>query len=89
PLIYVSVTAVALQGFFSGPLFPAIVTIVNIIIPEHLDVAAIGVASAFGGCGAALIPFSIGILADVASVTVLQPVIQAVLGAMLVSICSC
>ncbi|RYP15740.1 hypothetical protein DL765_005515 [Monosporascus sp. GIB2] len=84
PQFYVSATAVALQGFFLGPLFPAIVTVVNKLTPKHLHIAVIGFASALGACGAALIPFNIGILAQIASVMVLQPVVLAVLGGMLV-----
>ncbi|RYP09748.1 hypothetical protein DL764_001083 [Monosporascus ibericus] len=84
PQFYVSVTAVALQGFFLGPLFPAVVTVVNNLTPKHLHIAVIGFASALGACGAALIPFNIGILAQIASVMVLQPVVLAVLGGMLV-----
>ncbi|RYP86601.1 hypothetical protein DL769_000669 [Monosporascus sp. CRB-8-3] len=84
PQFYVSATAVALQGFFLGPLFPAIVTVVNKLTPKHLHIAVIGFASALGACGAALIPFNIGILAQIAGVMVLQPVVLAVLGGMLV-----
>ncbi|RYP26002.1 hypothetical protein DL767_008208 [Monosporascus sp. MG133] len=84
PQFYVSATAVALQGFFLGPLFPAVVTVVNRLTPKHLHIAVIGFASALGACGAALIPFNIGILAQIASVMVLQPVVLAVLAGMLV-----
>lgn len=49
PQFYVSVVAVALQGFFLGPLFPAAVVVCTKTLPKHLHVSSIGFAAAFGG----------------------------------------
>jgi fucose permease len=48
PQFYVSAVAVALQGFFLGPLFPAAVVATTKLLPKHLHVSGIGFAAAFG-----------------------------------------
>lgn len=84
PQFYVSAVAVAFQGFFLGPLFPGIVLITSKLLPKHLHVVVIGFAAAFGGCGAAILPFLTGLLAEASGVQVLQPIILALLAALLV-----
>ncbi|KAK1494076.1 MFS transporter [Colletotrichum cuscutae] len=84
PHFYVSAVAVALQGFFLGPFFPAVVVAATKLLPRHLHVSAIGFAAAFGGSGAAILPFAVGALAQAKGVQVLQPIILAFLGIMLV-----
>ncbi|KAJ0329705.1 hypothetical protein COL922a_012761 [Colletotrichum nupharicola] len=75
--------AVALQGFFLGPFFPAVVVAATKLLPRHLHVSTIGFAAAFGGSGAAILPFAVGVLAQAKGVQVLQPIILACLGVML------
>lgn len=53
------------------------------LLPKHLHVSAIGFAAAFGGGGAAVLPFIVGILAQAKGVEVLMPFIIALSGAML------
>lgn len=84
PQFYVSAVAVAFQGFFLGPLFPAAVVAATKLLPRHLHVSAIGFAAAFGGSGAAIFPFAVGAIAQGHGVKVLQPVILALLGVILV-----
>ena len=79
PQFYVSAVAVALQGFFLGPLFPAAVVATTKLLPKHLHVSGIGFAAAFGGSGAAIFPFVTGVVAQVKGVQVLQPIILALL----------
>lgn len=81
PQFYVSAVAVGLQGFFIGPLFPAAIVAVSKLLPRHLHVGAIGFAAAFGGSGAAILPFAVGAIAQAKGVEVLQPIILAFLGA--------
>ena len=81
PQFYVSAVAVALQGFFLGPLFPAAVVAMTKLLPKHLHVSSIGFAAAFGGSGGAIFPFAVGVLAQAKGVQVLQPIILALLGA--------
>ncbi|KAF1949190.1 hypothetical protein CC80DRAFT_581612 [Byssothecium circinans] len=45
------------------------------ILPAYLHVSAIGFAAAFGGGGAAILPFAIGALAQTKGVSIIQPVI--------------
>ncbi|KAM0716876.1 hypothetical protein Q7P37_006728 [Cladosporium fusiforme] len=80
PQFYVSAVAVSLQGFFLGPLFPAAVVVMTRLLPKHLHVSAIGFAAAFGGSGGAIFPFAVGVLAQAKGVSVLQPIILALLG---------
>ena len=83
PQFYVSAVAVAFQGFFLGPLFPAAVVAATKLLPRHLHVSAIGFAAAFGGSGAAIFPFAVGAIAEGHGVKVLQPIILALLGVIL------
>ena len=80
PSFVVSSIAVAFVGFFLGPLFPAVVVATTKLLPPYLHVAAIGFAAAFGGSGAAVLPFAVGAIAQSAGVKVLQPIILALLG---------
>ncbi|KAG9697267.1 MFS general substrate transporter, partial [Aureobasidium melanogenum] len=79
PQFYVSAVAVALQGFFLGPMFPAAVVATTKLLPKHLHVSGIGFAAAFGGSGAAIFPFVTGVIAQAKGVQVLQPIILALL----------
>ncbi|KAF9877938.1 MFS transporter [Colletotrichum karsti] len=83
PQFYVSAVAVSLQGFFLGPFFPAVVVAATKLLPRHLHVSTIGFAAAFGGSGAAILPFAVGVIANAKGVQVLQPIILAFLGVML------
>ncbi|KZN87414.1 Bypass of stop codon protein [Penicillium chrysogenum] len=85
PQFYVSAVAVSLQGFFLGPLFPGVVVMVTKLLPRHLHVTSIGFVAAFGGSGAAILPFAVGVLAQAKGVQVLQPFIVALSGAILLT----
>ncbi|KAI0469114.1 putative MFS transporter [Xylaria cf. heliscus] len=87
PQFIVSAVAVALQGFFIGPLFPAVIVAMSKLLPHHLHVSAIGFAAAFGGSGAALLPFAIGAVAQAKGVQVLQPIILALFAAIFLVWC--
>ncbi|KAH7128642.1 major facilitator superfamily domain-containing protein [Dendryphion nanum] len=84
PQFHVSAVAVSLQGFFLGPLFPAAVVVATKTLPPYLHVSAIGFAAAFGGGGAAVLPFAIGALAQSKGVSILQPIILAILIVLLI-----
>jgi fucose permease len=81
PQFYVSAVAVAFQGFFLGPLFPAAIVACTKLLPKHLHVSAIGFAAACGGSGGTIFPFAVGALAQAKGVQVLQPFILALLTA--------
>ncbi|OJJ42685.1 hypothetical protein ASPZODRAFT_29009 [Penicilliopsis zonata CBS 506.65] len=83
PQFYASAVAVSLQGFFLAPLFPAAVVVTTKLLPRHLHVSSIGFAAAFGGGGAAVLPFVVGAIAEAKGVKVLQPFILGVSGAIL------
>jgi fucose permease len=87
PQFYVSTVAVAFQGFFLGPLFPASVVAVSKLLPRHLHVSSIGFAAAFGGGGAAIFPFAVGAIAQAKGVKVLQPIVLAILSAIFILWC--
>jgi fucose permease len=54
PNFVVSAIAVAILGFFLGPMFPAAIVVTAKLLPKHLHVGAIGFSAAFGGGGAAM-----------------------------------
>ncbi|KAI1817274.1 putative MFS transporter [Poronia punctata] len=87
PQFIVSAVAVGLQGFFIGPLFPAAIVAMSKLLPRHLHVGAIGFAAAFGGSGAAFLPFAVGAIAQAKGVQVLQPIILALLAAIFLVWC--
>lgn len=84
PNFVVSAVMVALMGFFLGPMFPSAIVALTKILPKRLHVGAVGFASAFGGGGAAVLPFVVGAIAQVKGVQVLQPFILALLAAQLI-----
>ncbi|KAL4889305.1 major facilitator superfamily domain-containing protein [Aspergillus ambiguus] len=73
PSFYAAIIAVSLQGFFLGPLFPSIIVVVTKILPRALHVSSIGFASAVGGAGAAVLPFTVGAIAQAQGVEILPP----------------
>ncbi|KAH7374674.1 major facilitator superfamily domain-containing protein [Plectosphaerella cucumerina] len=79
PQFYVSAVAVALQGFFLGPMFPTVIVAATRLLPRHLHVSAIGFAAALGSSGAAVLPFAVGAIAQAKGVQVLQPIVLALL----------
>ena len=83
PNFYASAVAVSLQGFFLGPFFPAVVVVATKLLPKSQHVSAIGFAAAFGGGGAAVLPFAVGAIAQARGVEVLQPFIIGLSGGIL------
>ena len=79
PVLGVSFAAVALVGFFLGPMFPAAVVAATKLLPPHLHVAGIGFAAAFGSAGACVLPFAVGAIAQAKGVQVLMPIVLACL----------
>ncbi|KAL3473515.1 major facilitator superfamily domain-containing protein [Aspergillus californicus] len=79
PHFIVSAVAVSLLGFFTGPLFPAAVTIAAKLLPKHLHTPSIGLVSALGGSGGAILPFIAGAIAQPHGVSSLQPFALALL----------
>ena len=79
PSFAVSSIAVALVGFFLGPLFPAVVVATTKLLPAHMHVATIGFAAAFGGTGACVLPFAVGAIAQTTGLWSLQPIILSLL----------
>jgi len=75
-------------GFFLGPLFPAAIVVATKLLPSELHVSAIGFAAAFGGGGAAVLPFAVGAIAQAKGVQVLQPIVFALLVAILLLWCA-
>ncbi|KAL7897230.1 MFS general substrate transporter [Trichoderma sp. SZMC 28014] len=79
PEFIVSAVAVAFLGFFLGPMFPGAVTVTAKLLPKRIHVSAIGFAMAMGGTGGTVFPFIIGAIASHRSVSVLQPIILALI----------
>lgn len=84
PNFYVAAVAVSLQGFFLGPLFPSIIVIVTRILPRELHVSSIGFASAVGGAGAAVLPFTVGAMAQAQGVGIMPPFIIGLSGGLFI-----
>ncbi|KAI4272739.1 MAG: hypothetical protein LQ337_005094 [Flavoplaca oasis] len=83
PQFIVSAVAVALVGFFTGPIFPSTIIAVTKLLPAEMHVAAIGFSAAVGGSGAALLPFAVGAIAQAKGPATLQPIVLALLAVLL------
>ena len=79
PEFIVSALAVGLVGFFLGTIFPGVVVVATRLLPKDLHVAAIGFAAAFSMGGGAVFPFMIGAIAQAKGVSILQPILLAML----------
>ncbi|KAG9195269.1 hypothetical protein G6011_389 [Alternaria panax] len=84
PSFHVSSVFVALQGFFLGPLFPAVIAATTKALPLYLQVSAIGFSAAIAVGGDAALPFAIGSQAHAKGLGVLQPIITTALAMLLV-----
>ncbi|KAK7747937.1 hypothetical protein SLS53_001189 [Cytospora paraplurivora] len=84
PSFVASAVFIAFLGFFLGPLFPAAIVASTKLLPTDYHVSAIGFAAALGGGGAAVFPFVVGVIAQKAGVSVLQPIIVAILSFILI-----
>lgn len=58
PSFVVSAISVALLGVFLGPLFPTAIVLVTKLLPRDLHIGSVGFATAVGGSGGAIFPFS-------------------------------
>lgn len=79
PNFFAATVIVAFLGFFLGPLFPGSIVAVAKLMPTDFHVSAIGFAASLGACGAAILPFAVGAIAEHHGVEVLQPIILVVL----------
>lgn len=79
PNVYASAVSTAFLGMFLGPIFPTIVGVAVQKLPRRLHVSGISFAATFGGAGAGIIPFFIGIITNSAGAKVIPPVILAFL----------
>ncbi|KAK8093604.1 hypothetical protein PG997_000289 [Apiospora hydei] len=64
PSFVASAVFVSLEGFFLGPLFPGAIVAATRLLPVGYHISAIGFAAAFGGGGAAVVPFVVGAIAS-------------------------
>ncbi|ERS95010.1 MFS transporter [Sporothrix schenckii 1099-18] len=87
PSFIASAIFVSFLGVFLGPLFPAAVVAATKLLPHDFHVSAIGFAAAFGSGGGALFPFAVGAIAQSKGVEVLQPIVVAILGFILITWC--
>lgn len=52
-------------GVFIGPLFPNASVVALQVLPKNMHVSGVGIAVAIGGCGSAVLPYSVGLITDV------------------------
>lgn len=84
PVFVVSSVMAALLGFLIAPFFPIVIVILTRTLPSDLHVAAVGFSAAVGASGATVLPFATGAIAQSKGVGVLQPIILALLIAVLI-----
>ncbi|KAK9370214.1 major facilitator superfamily domain-containing protein [Lipomyces kononenkoae] len=84
PSIVASAVGVAFVGLFFGPVFPTAMIALTRLLPKRLHVTGIGFAAAFGGGGSAIFPFITGAMAASKGAWVLQPLVVALISAMVI-----
>jgi len=77
-----SIVSVPFLGLFLGPIFPSGIIMATKLLPARLHVSSIGFSTALGGTGGAVFPFVVGAIAARKGVGVVQPVVLAVLVAL-------
>lgn len=63
-LYWLFYVVVFITGLFAGPIFPTTIVSTIGILPHDLHTSGVGFICAFGGGGAAAVPFLIGVLAE-------------------------
>ncbi|SCU93287.1 LADA_0G02278g1_1 [Lachancea dasiensis] len=58
--------AIFTGGVFMGPLFPNASVVALQVLPKNMHVSGVGIAVALGGCGSAILPYSVGIITHLA-----------------------
>ncbi|KAK8086075.1 MFS transporter [Apiospora phragmitis] len=66
-----AIVLIALVGFCLGPLFPSAIVLLVQLLPRHLHVRAVSVVALVGQVGAALLPFGLGVMAEVVGIQML------------------
>ena len=80
---YVSAVAIALDGFFLGPVFPAAVFVMGKVLPEELHVVAMSFSMALGLALGEILPFVAGVIAQKRGVQNVMPLVLAMVVATL------
>jgi fucose permease len=75
PNIIAAAVSIGVVGLLVGPLFPTMVAVSVTKLPKWLHVSGLGFAAAFGGGGAAVIPFVAGALSDTFGPWAIAPLI--------------
>ncbi|KAF8306100.1 MFS general substrate transporter [Clavulina sp. PMI_390] len=83
PSLYENAIAVALVGVVIGPFFPIVVRVMSILVPRRVLTGAVGWVASIARMGSAVFPFALAVMAEKYGVQVLQPLIVAMLSAML------
>ncbi|KAB5592211.1 Gallate transporter [Ceratobasidium theobromae] len=82
--VAVSIVGLLLVAAFAGPIYPVAMNIMGAIIPRRILTGSMGWIASFGQAGSAVFPFMTGALSQKHGVTVLQPMLVGMLGAMIV-----
>ena len=84
PHFIVSAVSAGLLGMFLGPMFPSCIIMAAKLLPSHLHVSSLGFSTAIGGTGGAIAPFIVGAIAEAKGLQVLQPIVIALLGLLII-----
>lgn len=76
--------AVAIVGLLLGPVYSCAQTVFTRLLPGNLQVFAIGFISSMGSSGGAVVPFLTGLIAEAAGTFVLNPIVIAFVGVMII-----
>lgn len=75
---------VSLAGLMIGPTYPLMITVVSGMLPRKIQVVSLTIMTAFGSSGGAIVPFLIGMCAQLVGTYVVLPAFIAAYGLMLV-----
>ncbi|EIW85949.1 MFS general substrate transporter [Coniophora puteana RWD-64-598 SS2] len=74
--------AVAIVGFFFGPMYPIAMNHARRVFPRWILTGSVGWIAGVGQAGSALVPFMAGAVASKAGIKTLQPVLVGIIGLM-------
>lgn len=83
PVFVVDFIAIAACGFVMGPIYPITVSVVTKATPHGYHPGALSLMACLAQSGSALFPFLVGSLAEIYGIKVLQPMLVALLAAMI------
>lgn len=84
PIFIAEAVFIAFFGFFTGPIYPLMVTIAVRVLPRRIQVISMTIMTALGSSGGALFPFLVGLVSEFVGTFVVMPFVFGLLSGALI-----